>query len=235
MNDHAMPMFENEVSCEIFNISEEENLTLNAWSVHIYILKTNCKPTECKTISINIDTSNSIKDVRQSFFRLRTLYMQVRLVFFFKGIELEDNYILSNYDIQPSLTLNIDLSINIHVNIQFQTYEIELEIDSADTILIVKEKLQIKESTLSSQQCFFFDGDELQNDCKIWDYGIQRGSIIIARTLESGRGGKINIEMPDNIIYVDIMRTDTIDKVKHKIYSKKGIHPDKQQLIFNGQ
>ncbi|RIB09546.1 ubiquitin family-domain-containing protein [Gigaspora rosea] len=235
MNDYAMLMSENEVSCEIFDISEEGNLTLNAWSGHIYVLRTSCEPLECKTVSINIDTSNSIKDVKTKFFQIENIIHASAARLFFKGIELEDNYILSDYDIQPSSTLNIELSINIRVNIQFQTREIELEIDSADTILIVKEKLQNKEGTPSSQQCLFFDGDELQNDRRIWDYGIQRGSIIIARTLARGRGGKINIEMPDKILHLDIMKKDTVDKVKRKIYTKKGIHPDKQQLMFNGQ
>ncbi|CAG8703667.1 3003_t:CDS:1, partial [Racocetra persica] len=233
-NNYTIPISENEVSCEVFDISEED-LALNAWCGHIYVLRTSCEPMLCKTVLIYVDSSNTIRDIKENFLNIENITHTSTARLFFNDIELNNDYTLLDYGIQPLSTLNIELSINIQVTIQFQICEIELEVESFNTILEVKEKIQNKEGTPSDQQCLVFNGEELQNDRKIWDYGIQQGSIIMVRTLARGRSGKIKVEMPNKTISIDVTKMDTIDKVKRKIYNKKGIHYDKQQLMFNGQ
>ncbi|CAG8674918.1 9804_t:CDS:1, partial [Scutellospora calospora] len=111
-NEYTVPISENEISCEIFEISAED-LALYTWRDRICVQRTNCEPTMSKTVSIDANASDSVKDVKAKFLENDNITCTRTARLLFEGMELEDDYTLSDYDIQPQSTLNIELSINI--------------------------------------------------------------------------------------------------------------------------
>ncbi|CAG8440039.1 10558_t:CDS:2 [Dentiscutata heterogama] len=63
----------------------------------------------------------------------------------------------------------------------------------------------------------------------------KRGSIIIVRTLARGRGGKINAEMPDETICVDITKTDTIEKLQKSYRFYDRLFPQKLHTLLHAK
>lgn len=56
--------------------------------------------------------------------------------------------------------------------------KITLDVESADSIELVKQKIQEKEGLPTDQQRLVFEGRYLKDDARLWEYKIHKDSIV---------------------------------------------------------
>ncbi|KAF7099329.1 hypothetical protein CFC21_112647 [Triticum aestivum] len=106
---------------------------------------------------------------------------------------------------------------------------ITIKVDPSDTIYIVKTKIQ-------DQQRFVFNGEQLEDERTLNDYGIQDESTLSLDLPIQRRRMLIRVNtLTGTSLPLDVENFDTIDSVKEKIWVEKGIPVHQQRLVYAGK
>jgi len=186
-----------------------------------------------KILTFRVNDSHTIGALKVLIYETEGISLdQQHLIY--KGRQLQDNQLLTNYQISQGATLLLCLRLPGSIQVFVKTLAgkmITLDTEGSDTIQAIKAKIQDKAGILPNQQRLFFGAKELIADQTLLSYGIQKESILSLKAtllltvkLQSGK-----------LILIDATSSSTIQEVKVLTQQKTSIPQDIQMLIFEGR
>ena len=138
-----------------------------------------------KTIELNAEPLDLIEDIKAKFQEEEGVPIEQQLLFlneFFDEEPLEDNRLLSYYNIQNGSTLKMRYILKSHEYIYVKMPSGKLTILRAgpsDLIENVKVEIQDKEGVSKERQTLFFAGRKLEDGHILSDYNIVYGTLFL--------------------------------------------------------
>ena len=193
------------------------------------------------TISLDVDTSYSIADVKAQICSKKGI-PPAKQCLFFAGKAFEDGYTLSDYKVDWGSTLYVFPPHVMVIFVKTVTGEaIPLDVMPSDTIQSVKAKLSYNSlpRLFLARYSLFFIGKQLEDKGTLSDYDIQENSILhLVRTVLPLNDTALQIfakTLTGKTLVLEVKPSDCIWEMKAQIEDKEGLSLDHQRLIFAGK
>lgn len=191
-----------------------------------------------KTLTIKIPSRSTVGELKQRVHAMEGLPpAQQKLIL--DGVELPDEARLDSYPLNMHTTLQLvvrphplhedrDLFVKTPLG-----RTVTLTVSSGQRVGEVKAVLGGKEGILPARQRLLFQGQELEDDKCLWEYGIERESNLIMVLRESDDGATVSVKMPTGeAVSVPLQApSSTVAAVKLAIQQLRGMSITRQDLM----
>ncbi|CAG8509061.1 11653_t:CDS:2 [Diversispora eburnea] len=177
--------------------------------------------------SLEIEKNDTVLCVKQSIEELQGISPEAQKLFFFNE-SLEDNNLISNYNIYPEATLHLKFIFynNIQIKVQFEFCKppfkkiVKYEIDPTSTTKMYNE---------SSLHLFYFD-KKLE-----YNYSLNHYKIVDESTLDCSISFTIFVKILQKIHGFQVFPRTKIIEIKKMIDQKEAIPPIAMRVSYNGE
>ena len=185
-----------------------------------------------ENIPFEFQLCDLVKDVKKKLKEKERIPSEQNILILYNGIKLENENILSDYNIQKGSILELTQGIKILIKKKFIGKIITLEVMSSDTIENIKKLIEEKEEVSIENQILYLDKKELDNKNTLAYYNIKNEMSLelmwfFQLFFKTLTGKTITLD--------GLNLLNTIGYIKEKIQDKEGIPPELQRLIFNGK
>lgn len=200
-----------------------------------------------RKIILNVKTSDTVGDVKSKIQEITKIpsYVQ-RLIF--ADRQLDDSWMLSDYEIQKESTLHLVLKLKERklIFVRFHGKKIAVEVETSALIGTVKSKIQEVTNIPSDKQRLCYCGKPLENCSSLSYYSIKNLSTLDMLSMVSYSSSSTHHRADDyrsgvfvNTIFdkffMEVDFSEDIEILKYKIEYSEGIPADKQTLCFRGE
>ncbi|KAK1593016.1 hypothetical protein Q3G72_034446 [Acer saccharum] len=247
---YAGKKLEDSKTIACYDIKDQSFLQLESPQTQIFV-----KTWDGKTVTLDVELSNTIKDVKDKLFAKLQIPFKFQK-FVFDGKQLEEDRDLASYNIRKHCTLGMVFSstakiirestvpllvpenrigIRFSVRIRLEQKTIAVEAMADQTIEDIKGIVgRMIDMTDVSQQIMTYAGEQLE-DCKTLDcYNIKDESML--ELLPPDDQIQIFVKTwSGKTITLDVQLTSTIKDIKHKLFDKLRIPFHLQSVVFAGK
>ncbi|XP_065854636.1 polyubiquitin-like [Euphorbia lathyris] len=145
------------------------------------------------------------------------------------------NMTLADYKIKEGTVIHYHSPVESGMQIFVKTLTgmITLKVKSSDTIVNVKVKIQDKKGIPTNMQRLIFARQELEDDCTLAYYNIQKDSVLHHIPRPAGRITIFLVTFHGYRITLEVNTSDTVDDLKAKIEVRERV-PAHKQFLCNG-